>query len=140
MSDYTTLPQVRKVHDSGNRNNGNEVYNGARPTTSLENLLTGNYTVKASYGLRSDEGFDKPCLTGDISVTGGGTTNVTIPVTLAKSLIVRMGYSDNFKTYYTDYSIKLTTGAGTEVDFPKGEDRAALRGRGPSQSPGTLTN
>lgn len=142
VSDYTTLPQIGKFTIVVTGNNGNEVYNGLLEAyDESENLLTGNYTVKASYGSTSDEGFDKPCLTGEktFSVTGGGTTNVTIPVTLANS-IVRMGYSDNFKTYYTDYSIKLTTGAGTEVDFPKGEDRAAFVDAYTITVSGTLTN
>ena len=59
VSDYTTLPQIGKFTIVVTGNNGNEVYNGLLEAyDESENLLTGNYTVKASYGSTSDEGFE----------------------------------------------------------------------------------
>ena len=55
VSDYTTLPQIGKFTIVVTGNNGNEVYNGLLEAyDESENLLTGNYTVKASYGSTSD--------------------------------------------------------------------------------------
>ena len=142
VSDYTTLPEAGKFTIVVSGNDGSEVYNGLLEAYSASTALkAGNYKVKASYGSTTDEGFDKPYFAGEktFSITGGGNTNVSIPVALANSMI-RMEYSENFKAYYTDYSFTVKTGGGTEISFPKGEDRAAFVDAYTISITGTLTN
>lgn len=93
----------------------------------LTSLPAGNYTVKASFGSSSEEGFDKPCFYGEqtFSINGGQTSAVTVKTTLANA-IVRFEYSENFRKYYTDYSFTLTSGKGTQIQFPASETRAAF--------------
>ena len=142
VSDYTALPEAGKFTIVVSGNDGSEVYNGLLEASNASTALkAGNSTVKASYGSATEEGFDKPCFAGEktFSITGGGNTNVSIPVTLANSMI-RMEYSDNFKAYYTDYSFTVKTGGGTEILFPKGETRAAFVDAYTISISGTLTN
>lgn len=142
VSDFTALPATGKFTIVLANGNGDEVYNGLLEAynTSLS-LKAGNYSVKASYGSVSDEGFDKPCFTGQktFSITGGGTTAVAVPVSLANA-IVKMECTDGFKSYYTDYSFTVKTGAGTVINFPKNETRAAFVDAYTISVSGTLTN
>ena len=39
---------------------------------------------------------------------------------------MKLSFSDNFRNYFTDWNLKLTTGTGTQIDFPKSETRAAF--------------
>ncbi len=142
VSDYTTLPSAGDFTIVLTGSDGNEIYNGLLSAYSEStSLKTGNYSVKASYGSVNDEGFDKPCFTGEktFSITGGGTTSVTIPVSLANT-IVKVSCTDLFKTYYTAYSFTLTTGAGTKIEFPQDETRAAFVDAYTISVSGTLTN
>lgn len=142
VSDYTKLPSSGKFAIVVAGNDGKEVYNGLLEAYKTSTALkTGNYTVKASYGAANEEGFDKPYFKGEktFSITGGGNTTVSIPVTLANSMI-RMAYSDNFKAYYSDYSFTVKTGSGTEISFPKGESRAAFVEAFKISISGTLKN
>ena len=142
VSDYTTLPEAGKFTIVVSGSDGSEVYNGLLEAYSASTALkAGNYTVKASYGSATDEGFDKPYFAGEktFSITGGGNTNVSIPVALANSMI-RMEYSDNFKAYYKDYSFTVKTGGGTEISFSKGVDKAAFVDAYTISISGTLTN
>jgi len=142
VSDYTTLPQTGKFTIVLTNSNAEMIYSGA-----LENyddskaLKAGNYSVKASYGSVSDEGFGKPCFTGEktFSVAGGGKTTVAIPVYLANS-IIKVECTDRFKSYYTDYSFTVKTGGGTVIAFPKGETKAAFVDAYTISVSGSLTN
>lgn len=142
VSDYTTLPDAGDFTIVIANGNGDEVYNGRLDGYNTSTALkSGNYSVKATYGNVSDEGFGKPCLSGEktFSVTGGSTVSVAIPVSLANS-IVKVECTDRFKSYYTDYSFTVKTGAGTEISFPKGEARAAFVDAYTISVSGTLTN
>ena len=142
VSEYTTLPSAGDFTIVLSGSNGEEIYNGLlsayNETTALK---SGNYTVKASYGSVNEEGFDKPCFTGQTSftVTGGGTTAVSIPVTLANA-IVKISCTSLFSAYYPSYSFTLNTGAGTQISFPKDETRAAFVDAYKISVSGTLTN
>lgn len=128
LSDYTTLPAAGSFNIVLTKVDGDEIYNGPlEDYDASTSLKTGNYLVKASYGSVDDEGFDKPCLEGEksFSIVGGGTTAVTVPVSLSNSL-VRVDCTSNFKSYYTDYSFTVKTGGGTEIPFPADESRAAF--------------
>lgn len=142
VADYTTLPQSGKFTIVLTNGSGDEVYNGLLEGYSSSTALkAGNYSVSAVYGSAGDEGFDKPFFSGSksFSIAGGGTTSVAIPVSLANS-IVKVECSDSFESYYTDYSFTVKTGAGTVIDFPKGETRAAFVDAYTISVSGTLTN
>ena len=142
VSDYTVLPETGEFTIVISNGNGDEIYNGRLDGYNTSTALkTGNYSVRATYGNVSDEGFGKPCLSGEkaFSITGGGTVAVAIPVSLANS-IVKMECTDGFKSYYTDYSFFVKTGGGTEIAFPKGESRAAFVDAYTITVSGTLTN
>lgn len=141
VSDYTTLPSSGDFTIVLTGSNGYDIYNGLLSAYSEStSLKSGNYTVKASYGSTSDEGFGKPCFVGEksFSITGGATT-VSIPVSL-ENAIVKVSCTDLFKTYFTDYTFTLTTGAGTKIQFAKGETRAAFVDAYTISVSGTLTN
>lgn len=142
VSDYTTLPDAGKFTIVLTNGNGDEVYNGLLENYSASTALkAGNYSVKAAYGSVNDEGFGNPCFTGGktFSIAGGGTTSVSIPVTLANT-IIKVECTDAFKSYYTDYSFDVKTGGGTAITFPKGETRAAFVDAYMITVSGSLTN
>lgn len=142
VADYATLPQAGKFTIVLTNGNGDEVYNGLLEAYNAStSLKSGNYSVSATFGAASDEGFEKPFFSGSktFSVTGGGTTSVSIPVSLANS-IIRVECGEAFKSYYTDYSFTVKTGGGSTIAFPKGEDRAAFVDAYTISVSGSLTN
>lgn len=143
VSDYTeSIPDAGDFNIVVTNSSGSEIFNGnLKDYDTQTTLKVGNYSVKASYGSLTDEGFDKPCFSGEktFAVTGGSTTNVTIPVTLA-NCIVRIECTDIFKAYYTDYTFTVKTGGGTEISFPKGTEQAAFVDAYYITVSGTLTN
>ena len=104
-------------------------------------LATGEYTATAQYGATTDEGFDKPCFTGSMpfTINGGDSKQITIPVSLANA-IVKVSCTDMFRNYFSDYSFKITTAAGTQIDFPKSETRGAFIDAYKFTIDGTLKN
>jgi len=129
VSDYvTSLPSQGEFTIVITNSKDEEVYNGLLSAYQTNTSLpSGNYSVTATYGSATDEGFDKPFFTGtqSFAVTGGNTTSVTVNVKLGNAL-VKVGCTENFSNYYTDYTMTLTTGNGTTLSFPKGETRAAF--------------
>ena len=142
VSDYAALPDAGEFTIALTNGSGDEIYTGRLDgyVTSTA-LKAGNYSVKASYGSVYDEGFGKPCFSGErtFAVTGGGSATVSIPVSLSNS-IIRIECTDRFKSYYTDYSFIVKTGGGTEIPFPKGETRAAFVDAYTISVSGTLSN
>ncbi|MGN0202454.1 MAG: DUF4493 domain-containing protein [Candidatus Cryptobacteroides sp.] len=128
VSDYTTIPSGNDFRLVITDNKDNEIYDGyVKDFPADMEFNIGNYSASASYGSLTDEGFDKPCFTGseNFSITGSGTKEVTINVSLANA-IVRIECTDLFKSYYTDYTFTLTTGNGSVITIPKGENRAVF--------------
>ena len=142
VADYATLPQSGDFTIVLTNAAGNEIYNGLLQGYDASTALkAGNYLVSASYGSATDEGFGKPCFSGDMTFTiaGGSSVSVTIPVALVNS-IIKVECSDEFKSYYPEYSFTVKTGAGTVINFPKGETRAAFVDAYSISVSGTLTN
>jgi len=142
VSDYTTIPSVNDFTIVVTDSKENEIYNGpvgSYPTSKA--LNAGNYSVKATYGSVTDEGFDKPCFVGsqDFTITGGSTNEVSISVKLANA-IVKVECTEMFKEYFTDYSFTLKTGNGTSISYPKTETRAAFIDAYTLSVEGTLVN
>ncbi len=142
VSDYTGLPSSGDFDIVLTGSSGDEIYSG--PLSLYDEstpLKAGNYSVKATYGSASSEGFDKPFFEGEknFSITGGGTTAVSIPASLSNA-IIKVSCSDLFKTYYPSYSFTVTTGGGTRIEFGKDETRAAFVDAYTISVAGTLTN
>lgn len=93
--------------------------------TTLYNV--GNYSAKVTYGKTSVEAFETPCFEGtkEFAVLNEQTTEVKITAYVANA-VVKIDCTDAFKNYFTDYSFKLTTAAGTEIPFVAGETRRAF--------------
>lgn len=88
----------------------------------------GEYTVEAySANKTLSEGFDaQPYYKGSETLTVKANTSHTVDVEckLAQSL-VKVSYSDDFKSHFSDYSAVVTGSAGTNINFGEGESREA---------------
>lgn len=86
----------------------------------------GTYTVSASYGDATTEGFDGLSYAGSTTanVTEGETTDVTIDCTINKAR-VSISYTDAFKSYFTSYSAYVSSSRGNKIDYTADETRAA---------------
>lgn len=128
VSDFTALPAAGTFTITVKASDNSTFWTGTLSDWDAAAAMpAGNYTVEASFGQEGVEGFDKPYFRGSASfaVTGGQAAEVTIPVTLANTL-VRIVCSDAFKNYYPEYSFKINTGSGNEIDFARTESRAAF--------------
>lgn len=86
----------------------------------------GTYTVSASYGDATTEGFDGLSYVGSTTanVAEGETTDVTIDCTINKAR-VSISYTDAFKSYFTSYSAYVSSSRGNKIDYTADETRAA---------------
>lgn len=86
----------------------------------------GTYTVSASYGDATTEGFDGLSYAGSTTanVAEGETTDVTIDCTINKAR-VSISYTDAFKSYFTSYSAYISSSRGNKIDYTADETRAA---------------
>lgn len=86
----------------------------------------GTYTVSASYGDATTEGFDGLSYAGSTTanVAEGETTDVTIDCTINKAR-VSISYTDAFKSYFTSYSAYVSSSRGNKIDYIADETRAA---------------
>lgn len=86
----------------------------------------GTYTVSASYGDATTEGFDGLSYAGSKTdnVAEGETTYVTIDCTINKAR-VSISYTEAFKSYFTSYSAYVSSSRGNKIDYTADETRAA---------------
>ena len=86
----------------------------------------GTYTVSASYGDATTEGFDGLSYAGSTTanVAEGETTDVTIDCTINKARL-SISYTDAFKSYFTSYSAYVSSSRGNKIDYTVDETRAA---------------
>lgn len=86
----------------------------------------GTYTVSASYGDATTEGFDGLSYAGSTTanVAEGETTDVTIDCTINKAR-VSISYTDAFKSYFTSHSAYVSSSRGNKIDYTADETRAA---------------
>ncbi|MCQ2143878.1 MAG: DUF4493 domain-containing protein, partial [Bacteroidales bacterium] len=90
VSEFTTLPVAGNFTIVITNDASETVWNGLiADWDAATPLPAGNYSVTATYGEEGVEGFDKPYFTGsaEFAVNGGDTTDVTIPVELANSIV-----------------------------------------------------
>lgn len=87
---------------------------------------TGNYTMKAWYGDKDNEGFDSPYYEGTarLSIRENELSHADITCYLA-NVKLTVEYTEAFKKYFTDYSTTVHSEGGQFIEFIKGEERAA---------------
>ena len=109
------------------------VFTEADDWTELQGKLIqvpvgGEYTVEAySSNKILSEGIEaEPYYSGSEKVTVEPNTSHTVEVEskLAQCL-VKVSYSDSFKSYFSDYSATITGNEGTSISFAKNETREA---------------
>lgn len=111
VSDYATLPSESNFNLTVKDSRTATVYNGTiGGWDAATKLASGNYSAEVSYGSDAEEGPAKPYFTGSttFSISGGGTTEVTVPVTLGNS-IVKVATTTDFKNYYPTSAFTITT-------------------------------
>lgn len=89
-------------------------------------IPAGNYTLKATYGNIETQGFDAPYYEGveDFSIKKSESTDVSVTCRLA-NVKITTEYTETFKKYFTDYSVKIRPAGGSDITFSKSETRAA---------------
>lgn len=91
-----------------------------------EGFTKGSYTITATYGDPSVQGFKNPYYVGteSVNVVSGETTSATVKASLANSM-VSVRYTDSFKNNFQNYSASVTSSAvsGSQVTYAQGEDR-----------------
>ena len=128
VSDYVALPSAADFNITILDASTVQVWTGkVSEWDEATELTAGDYTVTASYGDVTDEGFGKPFFTGTqaFTVVGGESVAVSVSVSLGNT-IFKISSSQYFDNYYTDYTIKLTRDGSDIVAFSKGETRAAF--------------
>ena len=103
----------------------------------LENveLRAGNYNVYTFLGNVSLEGFEvNPCY-GDtihnVMVNRGKSSTVTFECSVINSLL-KVNYTENFKKYFSKYSVNVSSSLGNNIEYSMEETRSAYL------SPGTV--
>lgn len=86
----------------------------------------GEYTLTASYGSDSEEGFEKPAVSGSCTLTveDGKASKPSISATLSKAMVA-IEFDEGLLNYMTSVSARLHSAGGTYVDYPATEKRAA---------------
>ncbi len=100
-----------------------------------EGFPKGTYTVTASYGSETEQGFSNPHYVGteQVTVIPDEVSNHSITATLANSM-VSVRYTDGFLKHFSKFSASLRSeGIADLVVFAKSEDRPAY------VKPGTVT-
>lgn len=100
-----------------------------------EGFPKGTYTVTASYGSETEQGFANPHYVGteQVTVIPDEVSNHSIIATLANSM-VSVRYTDGFLKHFSNFSASLRSeGIADLVVFAKSEDRPAY------VKPGTVT-
>lgn len=103
----------------------------------LENveLRAGSYNVCTFLGDVSLEGFEvNPCYGDtiyDVMVNRGKNSTVTFECSVINSLL-KVEYTDNFKKYFSKYSVNVSSSLGNNIEYAMDETRSAYL------SPGTV--
>lgn len=86
----------------------------------------GEYTLTASYGSDSEEGFEKPAVSGSCSLTvSEGKASKPSIVAIPSKAMVALEFDEGLLNYMTSVSARLHSAGGTYVEYPVTETRAA---------------
>lgn len=108
---------------------GDKVYSSWDKLSEYEDdteFPVGSYTLKATYGNLETQGFASPYYAGqqDFSIVADGNTEVEVTCYLA-NVKVTTEYTEAFRSYFKDYTVKVRPEGGSEISFSKTETRAA---------------
>lgn len=86
----------------------------------------GEYSLTATYGSDSEEGFEKPAVSGSCSLTvsEGKASKPSIVATPSKAMVALV-FDEGLLNYMTSVSARLHSAGGTYVEYPVTETRAA---------------
>ncbi|MDR2890259.1 MAG: DUF4493 domain-containing protein [Alistipes sp.] len=112
------------------------VKDGANPATSPRwdditqyptdnKLQVGGYTATAAYGDPDSEGFERPAfgVSEHFEVLHGQTVTVALEARLVNTAVT-MEYTDDFKNYFSDYTVTVVNEGADAKTFVKDETRA----------------
>lgn len=90
----------------------------------MAGVLASTYDVEAFYGDSIREGFDAPWFNAvrRVTVSDGASEDVSLDCRLANS-ILRLSFSDEFRSSFTSFSAKLHSVGHSYVDYPSDETR-----------------
>lgn len=125
LSDYTTLPALDQfmitLEQKGSADSQPVFKNTYDKFKDFigesKELAIGQYTITASCGDPSEQGFDKPYLEDSytFSVLPNHTTEISLKPELKNSM-VQVAYTQDFIDYMKSYTAKLTSGA-SPIEF-----------------------
>lgn len=86
----------------------------------------GNYEIRSYYGSLEEEGFEKPYYLGkkEFIIRDSEATAVEVVCRLA-NIKVSVEYTDNFRNYFSDYALQLSSDLREPIIFDKEETRDA---------------
>ena len=95
-------------------------------------IEVGTYKIEASYGVKEDEGYEKPHFygTSQFAVRENTTTNVSVTAKYGNSL-VDVDYTDAFKNYFPAYTVVFNTSQGNLIEHKSDETRTLHVAPGP---------
>lgn len=128
VSDYATMPTPEDFVLTFETSMGQTYWSGTIGEWSERiKMPVGTYTLKARYGAEGEEGFGKACFAAEksLDILQSDTLEVALAARLANCM-VQVATTEMFDAYFSDYSLTLTTGAGTVIPFPKSEKRPAF--------------
>ena len=106
---------------------GDFVQNFESIPAELVVLEKGSYSATATCGDPNTEGFDVPAfgVTVPFEIEWNKTTRVDMTAKLT-NMAVSVGYTKEFKAYFSDYSVEVIRSAATVLAFAKDETRLAF--------------
>ncbi|MDE6017347.1 MAG: DUF4493 domain-containing protein [Muribaculaceae bacterium] len=92
-----------------------------------EGFDVGTYTLTAYYGKPEECGFDKPYFKGEttVNVLEGRESSVDVVAQLA-NVMLSVDYTDDFRSYFQDFSVTAHTAGHANVVFGRYETRAGF--------------
>lgn len=132
LSTYIKLPDVEEFRITLDSKDGK--YHGSWESLSAfksdvaakKEFDAGIYTITASYGDASAQGFESPCFeaSSTFTVIANRKSEVSLTAELVKSMVM-VDYTDDFKAYMSDYKASLVA-QGSSVSFSDAETRPAF--------------
>lgn len=129
-----------KLHLSKTDGSGSKEFSSLAEFENEESFPVGEYYLKAYYGDITKEGFEKPYFLGTelVQVQPATVSDVSVTTRLNNSM-VRLTFSDEFKSEYPSYSAALST-VGSPFYIAQNENRVAYVQPGTVNINLTLTN
>jgi hypothetical protein len=98
---------------------------GVNEFPTNQDFEVGDYTLEASYGQPTDEGFDKPYYYGSntLTVLADKVTPVEVTASLANAMVT-VNYTDAVMQYFSQCNASVATSSGASFSYGADETRA----------------